>query len=249
LRVKKFLFWPYQLYAWLILFPLAGIITLMAGWIAVLVAVLVNPRFASRHIAMNWARLLAFLTPMRVKVEGAEHVDKRRSFVVVSNHVSMFDILALYGWLDLDLKWVIKQELRKMPGVGIGCEKLGHIFVERQRPELARRAVNEALDRLGDGIGILFFAEGTRSMDGRLLPFKKGAFRIAIEQQLPLLPVTLVGTREIMPSKSLCPYPGRVRVVAHEPIDTSDMRVEDLERLMMRTHAAIASALPVDLQG
>ena len=246
--MKKFLFWPYQLYAWLILFPLAGIITLMAGWSAVLVAMLVNPRFASRHIAMNWARILAFLTPMRVTLEGGEHVDKHRSFVVVSNHVSMFDILALYGWLDLDLKWVIKQELRKMPGVGIGCEKLGHIYVERQKPETARRAVNEALSRLGDGIGILFFAEGTRSMDGRLLPFKKGAFRVAIEQQLPLMPVTLVGTREIMPSKSLCPYPGRVRLVAHQPIETSGMQLNDVERLMAGTRAAIASALPAELQ-
>lgn len=246
--MKKFLFWPYQLYAWLILFPLAGIITLMAGWMAVVVAMLANPRFASRHVAMNWARILAFITPMRVTVDGGEHVDRSRSFVVVSNHVSMFDILALYGWLDLDLKWVIKQELRKMPGVGIGCAKLGHIFVERQKPDVARRAVNEALNRLGDGIGILFFSEGTRSMDGRLLPFKKGAFRVAIEQQLPVLPVTLVGTREIMPSKSLCPYPGRVRVVAHAPIETRGMQLGDLETVMAGTRAAIASALPAELR-
>jgi 1-acyl-sn-glycerol-3-phosphate acyltransferase len=216
---------------------------------AVLVAMLVNPRFSSRHVAMNWARILAILTPMRVTVEGAEYVDRRRSFVVVSNHASMFDILALYGWLDLDLKWVIKQELRKMPGIGIGCEKVGHIFVDRQNPGAARRSVNDALDRLGDGVGILFFAEGTRSIDGRLLPFKKGAFRTAIDQQLPVLPVTLLGTRDIMPSKSLFPFPGRVRVIVHAPLETRGMEVGRVNELMGATRAAISSALPAGLQG
>ena len=247
--MKKLLFWPYQLYVWLIYLPIVLVATLTAGWLVVLVSWLVSPRFASRYFASTWARLLALLIPMPVTVEGAEHADPSRSCVVVANHLSQADILALYGWLNLDLKWVIKKELRKVPGVGIGCEKAGHIFVDRQNPTEARRAVNEALNRLQNGIGILFFAEGTRSRDGRLLPFKKGAFRIAAGQQIPVLPVTLIGTGEVLPAKTLRLFPGRVRVVIHPLIEPGPDNPDAIRDLMDRTRDTIAAALPAPPEG
>lgn len=247
--MKKALFWPYQLYAWLVFIPIAVVATLLAGWAVVLISWLVSPRFASRYLAMNWARLVAWLIPMPVTVEGAEHVPAQRSCVVVANHLSQVDILALYGWLNLDLKWVIKKEIRKLPGVGIGCEKAGHIFVDRQNPTAARQAVNEALGRLREGIGILFFAEGTRSRDGRLLPFKKGAFRIAAAQQLPVLPVSLVGTGEVLPARTLRLFPGRVRVVIHPMIEPGADDPDAIKDLMNRTRNTIASALPAENPG
>mgnify|MGYP003336558435 CR=1 FL=1 len=242
--MKKLLFWPYQIYAWLVLIPLAAMLSFIAGWLATLTAILVSPRFSSRYVAMNWARALAWLTPMRVQLEGSEHIDTSRSYVVVANHLSLFDIPALYGWLDLDLKWVIKQELRKAPGIGIGCEKVGHIFIDRKNPEQARKQINAALERLGNGIGILFFPEGTRSPDGNLLPFKKGAFRVAIEAQIPILPVTVVGTHEICPAKTLKIFPGRVRLVAHPVIETQGRSLNDLGSLRDTAQTLIASALP-----
>jgi 1-acyl-sn-glycerol-3-phosphate acyltransferase len=246
--MKKVFFWPYQLYAWLILWPLAVLLTLLFSALTVFFSVLVSRRFASRVVASTWGRILAWLVPVIVSVEGGENAQKERSYVVVCNHQSMVDILVVYGWLKLDLKWVMKQELRKVPGIGIGCEKVGHIFVDRKNPIHARRAIEEALDRLGDGIGILFFAEGTRSQDGRLLPFKKGAFRTAVEQQLPVLPVTLISTREIMPPKSLKPFPGCVRMVIHPAIETDGMNPVQMEDLMNRTKKTISSALPHELQ-
>lgn len=239
--MKKILYWPYQLYAWLVFVPFTAVFTLVCGWLTVLTAVLVNPHFASRWVASPWARIVAWATPVWVSVEGGHNARRERSYVVVSNHASQFDILALYGWLHLDLKWVMKKELRKIPGVGIGCEKAGHIFVDRARPELAKQAISDALARLGDGIGILFFPEGTRSLDGRLLPFKKGAFRTAIDTGLPVLPVTVVGARDVLPAKTLRLFPGRIRVVIHPPIEAVGL---DPVELMQRSRAAIASALP-----
>ena len=239
--MRKLLFWPYQIYAWLVFIPLAMLLSLLFGWLAVLVAIMVNPKVSSRYVASTWARLLAWLTPIAVRVEGGANADTHRSYVVVSNHVSQYDILVIYGWLKLDLKWVMKKELRKLPGIGIGCEKVGHIFVDRSRPELAKQAINEALQRLGDGVGILFFPEGTRSLDGRLRPLKKGAFRTALDQELPLLPVTVVGTREILPAKTLRLFPGRVRLVIHPPIETAGL---DIRVLSERARTAIESALP-----
>lgn len=239
--MRKYLYWPYQLYVWLLFLPFALVLTFLAGWATVLASIIVNPRIASRYVASNWARVVAWATPVQVTVEGGEHARRDRSYVVVCNHASQYDILALYGWLALDLKWVMKKELRKLPGVGIGCEKAGHIFVDRSRPDDAKRAISEALHRLGDGIGILFFPEGTRSLDGRLLPFKKGAFRTAQDTGLPVLPVTLVGTREVLPAKTLRLFPGRIRLVIHPPLDSTGRDAMELLRL---SREAIASALP-----
>jgi 1-acyl-sn-glycerol-3-phosphate acyltransferase len=246
--MKKVFFWPYQLYVWLILIPLGVLITLIFSALAVIFSVLVSPRFASRVVASTWGRVLAWLTPVLVAVEGVENAHQERSYIVVCNHQSAVDILVVYGWLKLDLKWVIKQELRKVPAIGVGCEKVGHIFVERENPNHARQAIEEALDRLGKGIGILFFVEGTRSPDGKLLPFKKGAFQTAIEQQLPLLPVTLIGTRDILPPKSLKPFPGRARMIIHPAIETDGMSQLQIADLMNRTKKTISSALPEVLQ-
>jgi 1-acyl-sn-glycerol-3-phosphate acyltransferase len=243
--MKPALKYLYQVYVWLILLPLALLLTLLAGWLAMLGAAIWSPEAASRNVATRWGRAVCRLTPVRVEVEGAENADPAQSYVVVCNHQSLYDIFLVYGWLQLDLKWVMKAELRKMPGVGIGCHSLGHIFVERGNHEQTRQAVDEALGRVGNGVGILFFAEGTRSMDGKLLPFKKGAFRFATSQRLPVLPVSLVGTRDVMQAKSLLIFPGTIRMVVHPPIAArEDWDGGDIPDLMQQTRDAIASAFP-----
>ena len=139
--------------------------------------------------------------------------------------------------------------MRKAPGVGIGCEKAGHIFVDRANPDQARKAVSDALKDIGDGVGVLFFAEGTRSPDGRLQPFKKGAFRVAASQHLPVLPVTIIGTRDIQKPRSLMIFPGRIRMVIHPAIEVQGGDdAETVRELMTRTREAIASALPAELR-
>ena len=240
--VKNILFWPYQLWVWLVLAPFVAIWSLTCGFLAVLVAATVSQSFASRFIARPWARVCAWLTPIFVTVEGAENADPNQSYIIVCNHESQYDILLIYGWLNLDVRWVMKKELRKIPGIGIGCEKVGHIIVDRKDPEQARAAINDALQVLGNDIGILFFPEGTRSRDGRLLPFKKGAFRVAIEQQVPLLPMTVIGTRDVLSAKSMRLFPGRVKLVIHPPIDTSGMDLQSIRELMDQARAVIESA-------
>jgi len=243
--MRAVLFWPYQLYAWLFFFPMVILLTLLFSTLTVIFATLVNPEWASRVFAVTWAKSCAFLTPVRVIVEGGEHAIPGQSYVVVLNHQSMYDILLVYGWLKLDLKWVMKKELRNIPGIGIGCEKAGHIFVDRKNPKQASIAISEALARISKGIGILFFPEGTRSRDGRLLSFKKGAFRLAIDQGLPILPVTLVGTRDILPAKSLKPFPGTIRMVIHPAVNPDGKSAEEL---LEETRGVIKSAMPPELR-
>jgi len=247
--MKCIAYWLYQVYAWLVLIPLGLFLTLLTGWLTMLVAMIWSPRVASRYIAANWGRLICWMTPVWVTVVGAENADPGRTYVVACNHQSQYDIFLVYGWLKLDLKWVLKAELRKTPGVGIGCEKAGHIFVERGNPEQTRKSISDALERVGNGVGVLFFVEGTRSQDGKLRPFKKGAFRVATSQNLPVLPVTIIGTRDIQKPNSMMIFPGKVRMVIHPAIEVDGREdAEDIRELMTQTRAAIVSALPEELR-
>jgi len=246
--MKQVLFWLYQPYAWLIFLPVSVLLTLLFSLLTIVASILINSSFAGSTFPVVWAKLVARLLPMAITVNGKENADPQRTYVVVLNHQSQFDILLVYGWLKLNLKWVMKKELRKIPGLGLGCEKAGHIFIDRANPRAAQAAVMEALQRLGNGVGILFFVEGTRSLDGRLLPFKKGAFRLAIEQQLPVLPVTVSGTRETLPAKSLRLFPGRGVLTIHPPIETSGMVLSNMDDLIQKSRLAIASALPQELR-
>ena len=247
--MKRIGIWLYQIYVWLFFYPVGFLVTLLFGWTTVIVSMIWTPRIASRYIAATWARVICWMTPVRVTVEGAENADPLKTYVVVCNHQSQYDIMLVYGWLKLDLKWVLKKELRKIPGVGIGCEKAGHIYVDRSNPEMARKAVRDALDSVGDGVGMLFFPEGTRSLSGKMGTFKKGAFRMAASQKLPILPVTLIGTRDIQKAKSLVIVPGKMHMVIHPAIEVSgEDEPEAIRDLMTKTRQAIGSSLPPEFR-
>lgn len=234
----------YPLYQWLIYIPLVVLATLVGALLAVPLALLISPRLANLWVAVPWGRILTWLVPVRVDVEGLEAIDPKQSYVVVANHQSQFDIPVIYGWIGLDLRWVAKAELSRIPFVAAGCRAIGHIFINRSDPDQARIAINRAVARLKPGTGLMFFAEGTRSRTGELLRFKKGAFRVAIDRQLPVLPVTVVDTREVLPAKSLRIRPGRVRMIVHSPLETAGLTGERAGELRRRCHATVAKALP-----
>lgn len=126
--LRKFLFWLYQPYKWIFLIPFILLMTFFFGIAAMVFSTLFNPRIGSFIGGVVWSRFNALITPMFVRVEGRQNIQKRTSYVVISNHVSLYDIFLIYGWLGIDIKWVMKKELRKIPGVGFGSRKVGHIF-------------------------------------------------------------------------------------------------------------------------
>jgi len=245
---RAFLSGLYFIYQWLVYIPLVALATLVGGIAAIIVALLISPRAANLGVGVMWGRVLAWLAPVRVDMEGLENIDPDKSYVVVANHQSQFDIPVVYGWIGLDLRWVAKAELGKIPFLGTGSRAVGHVFIDRSDPEQARAAIGRAVKKLGPGSGLLFFAEGTRSRSGKLLPFKKGAFRIAVDQQLPVLPVTLVNARDILPAGSLRIRPGRVRVVVHPPLPTEGLERGQSGALRQQCRDVIAGALPPELQ-
>ncbi|MFU8830636.1 MAG: lysophospholipid acyltransferase family protein [Wenzhouxiangella sp.] len=233
----------YPLWQWLFYIPIVAVATLVGAVLSIIVSLLLSQRLANLYVAVPWCHVVAWLAPVRVRVQGMENVDPNQSYVVVANHQSQFDIPVIYGFCGLDLRWVMKAELGKIPFIASGCRAIGHIFVDRGDPDQARAAINKAVSRLQPGTGILFFAEGTRSRSGNLLDFKKGAFRVAIDQQWPVLPMTLVGTRDILPAGSMRIQPGTVVLRIHPPVETTGMNTSDMRGLRDHVRGVVASGL------
>lgn len=240
---KKILRILYQPYKWLIFLPLVALSTLIFGSLAVILVFIVNPKTASILSGMPWARFNAIMTPVLVKVTGRENLDKKKSYVIISNHQSQYDILLVYGWLGVDFKWVMKMELRKVPALGIACEKLGHIFIDRSNPGSAVASLKAAKKKIRNGTSVMFFPEGTRSRDGKAGVFKKGAFKTAIDLEVPILPITITGTRDILPAWTMDLFPGRAEMIIHKPIDIAGYNEDNLQTLIDKARDIIISGL------
>ncbi len=231
-----------NVYKWGVLAPVVGVSTLLLGLVCLLLCAIFPPGLAGRWCGVVWARINALFALMQVHVQGREHVDRARSYVVVANHQSQLDILVVYGWLGLDFRWVMKQELRKVPVLGVACKRMGHIFIDRSNNAAAVASINRAKTIIGEGTSVFFFPEGTRSRDGTMLPFKKGAFRLAVDLQVPVLPVSIVGTYDILPPDTVSFRPGRAKLIFHPPIETSGCGSEKIPALMKAARAVIAAA-------
>ena len=234
----------YQPYKWFFAIPFMVLSTIFFSILSIVLAKLVNPKTGRVVGGTAWAKCIGFVTPMQVTVRGLEHMDPRQSYVVASNHQSHFDILVIYGWMGIDPMWVMKQELRKIPFFGLACEQVGMIYIDRSNTEAAIRSLRTAKARVVDGSSVIFFPEGTRSRDGNLRPFKKGAFKMALDLELPILPVTILGTRDILPPDTLALSPGRVEMTVHPPVDVSGHTGDTLPGLMETVRRRILSPLP-----
>ncbi len=241
---RKILYIVYQPYKWLIFIPFLAINTLLFGIIAVIVSSLINQRIGSYFGGVVWSRLNVFLTPMLVTVKGKENIASNTSYIVIPNHQSYYDIFLIYGWLGLDIKWVMKKELAKIPGLGFGSKKVGHIFIDRSNSKAAMDSLHAARQKLVNGTSVVIFPEGTRSRTGQLIPFKRGGFKLALELKLPILPVTVINTRSVLPPDSLDLMPGRVQMIIHPPIDISGYDEKNMPELMKKVRTVIESVLP-----
>jgi 1-acyl-sn-glycerol-3-phosphate acyltransferase len=242
LRHNRLLFHLFQIYKYLIVLPLFGLSTVVLVPIGLIVLIISNDKIASR-VAVAWARFNSTITPMLVRVVGNDKINRQQSYVIVANHQSLYDILVLYGWMPVDFKWVMKAELRNSPFIGYFCHKIGHIFVDRSNPEAAQASINSAKNKITNGTSIIFFPEGTWSKNGRLLNFKMGAFKLAAELRLPVLPVTIINTNNILPGDTLDLFPGRAKLVIHDPIRIEDFDNHNLNELATRAKNSIQNGL------
>ena len=233
----------FQIYVWVVVYPLSWTLTVLVAITVSILSILGAARFAGKYVACFWGRAILWITPARVLRKGIGHIDPQQSYVVIANHQSTYDILLVYGYLPLDFKWVMKIELRKVPFVGFACEKMGHIYVDRRNRKASIAAMHSARETLVDGTSVFFFPEGTRSNGVILKPFKKGAFRRARDLQLPILPISIKGADQIMPTGSLKILPGTITMTFHEPISVEQINQLSDAEVIRQAEAAVAAGI------
>lgn len=189
----------YILYQYLIGFPLIVLSTLFAAVFTIVCFPWKNGK-APRAVQVFWSRSVIRLLLLPIKMTGRENVDPKQSYVFVANHQSFLDVFAVYGWLPNNFKWLMKKEIRRVPFVGTACAVAGHIFVDRSNPRAALQSMEKVKKELVDGISTVIFPEGTRTKTGEIGRFKQGAFKIAMDMELPVVPITLNGFYKAMPS-------------------------------------------------
>ena len=240
--MKLFLYRIFQLFVTLPVILTAtvvtGVITIIGSWCG-------GSRWWGYWPPHIWARICLAASLVRVKVSGREHIDPKTSYVFVANHQGAYDIFAIYGYLNHNFKWMMKKELLKFPIVGASCAAAGQIFVDNSSPSAIRKTMEKAERTLSGGMSLVVFPEGSRSRDGRMHAFRRGAFKLATEFSLPVVPVTIDGAYGVMPRGSVLPRPGSITLTIHAPIHaSSETGRHELSELMERSADAIASALP-----
>lgn len=233
----------FQIYVFLVLYPLAWLLTIVTCLTIIILSLTGGVKLAGKYAARYWGKAILWLTPARVKVLGLQHIEENQSYVVVSNHQSTYDIFAVYGHLPLDFRWVMKKELRKVPFVGLACKSMGHIFVDRFNSQKSIAALKQARQELVGGVSVFFFPEGTRSNGKSLKPFKKGAFKMAKDLGLPILPLSIANANQVMPSNGFKIYPGAIDMTFHPPIDPDTINRLNLAELQEMTKQQVASAI------
>lgn len=243
-RKRRDVWWYlYQPYKWLIFAPLLGLSTCFFVGLGFIMLFFTSDRVVNRTALFWWARFVSFITPMRVKVIGEENVRKGQSYIVVSNHQSTYDALILVGWLRFDIKWVMKTELRDFPVFGWAAEKGGQIIIDRSNPKAAYESLKDARSKIEGGVSIMMLVEGTRSHTGELLEFKRGAFWLAHELELPILPITICNTMYIHRPKTFDLFPGNAVMKIHPPVDVSRYDRVSYDKLMSDVKGIIQTGL------
>lgn len=216
--MKSIIFVLYGLYQYIVVWPIMVVLTLFTAVFTMIFVPFRNSEFVHR-VQQFWSRSFYRLMFLPVTVEGLEHIQPGQSYVFVSNHQSMFDVWLIYGWLPVIFKWLMKAELRKVPFVGIACKAAGHIFVDRKNPKAAMESMENIKKQLKDGVCTVIFPEGTRTKDGQVGRFKRGAFQIALDLKLPIIPISLSGCYDVLPKGKPFVYRRPVRMYVGEPID------------------------------
>jgi 1-acyl-sn-glycerol-3-phosphate acyltransferase len=218
------------------------VLVTVAGFpVALLVAVLSGPGPALRLASWYWAPILLRGAGAKLIVEGADGVDWSRPQVLVANHQSMIDVSVLFRAVPVPLRFLLKQELAAMPVIGWYAGAMGMVFIERANARAARRRLSHAVATLRGGATLIAFPEGTRSKDGVIGAFKGGAFQLAIEAGVPVVPVHIEGSGKVLPPSGFAVRPGTIRLRFGSPIETQGLQDKDRVALTQRAREAVVA--------
>lgn len=232
----------YKIYSFCIALPLFVAATIITAITIMIASLLGDKDYVDYFMSKWWARFTCRVFLLGVKVEGKEKLDKRQSYVFLANHQGYFDIFLTYGYLGHNFKWMMKEYLRKIPFVGIACKLSGQIFVDDSRSGI-QKAVTQSRETLQGGMSMVIFPEGTRTYDGEMGEFKRGAFMLSNEIGLPIVPMTINGSFKVFSRKAKSVSHGCLSLYVHDPIEPEEYKKRPTKRLMQEVWDIIHSRL------
>jgi 1-acyl-sn-glycerol-3-phosphate acyltransferase len=221
------------------LIPAISVYTVVLGALSILSSVFDRRGRLAHACARAWSRLILKTTGVSVTVEGLERVTAGATYIFVANHQSHYDTPVIFSALPFQLRIIAKASLASFPVLGWHLKRGGHLFVDRRILERWRALVSE-------GLSLIIYAEGTRSTDGHVARFKAGSFLLAIEAGLPVVPLSVIGTRSVMPKNRLRTEPAHVVLIVHDPIQPPELdapTVQDAKVLAGRVHDIVAAGV------
>ncbi len=243
--MKHFLYLLYQL---LVAGPILLLLTILTALFTIIGCTVGQAHIWSYIPAMLWSRAFCYLLLLPVKIKGRELLDPKQSYVFVANHQGSFDIFLIFGFLGRNFKWMMKRELRQVPMVGKACEEAGHIFVDKRGPKAIKKTYDQARRVLQGGTSLFVFPEGSRTFTGHMGLFRKGAFQLAKEIGLSVVPITINGSFQVLPRTRGFNFAHwhPLTLTIHAPINTQDREEKDIRET---AYDNIMNALPPELQG
>ena len=236
----------YRIYQFVFMIPVLLVLTIITATVTIIGSIAGNGRWWGYWPAHIWAKAFCILTFVRVSVVGRENISRNTSYVFVSNHQGAYDIFAIYGYLRHNFRWMMKKALERIPLVGYSCRVAGHVYVDASSPAAIQETMHEARENLSHDMSVVVFPEGSRTPDGHMRRFKRGAFVLATQFNLPVVPMCIEGAYDVMPRNARLPRPGHIKLTIFPPIlpDGANGNHADEMKLVERSYKTIADALP-----
>ena len=222
--------------------------TTVIGTIVILCSFFSRSGNGPHLLARAWANSILWASRAKVTVKGTEKLDPDRSYIYMPNHQSNADIPLLLGRLPVQFRWLAKAELFRIPLFGRAMRGVGYISIDRSNRKSAFESLARAALTIRNGTSVLIFPEGTRSRDGRILPFKKGGFVLAVDSGVPIVPVIIRGTREIIPKGRLLIRPAPVVMEILDPVETADYTRKTKDGLLEQIRSILIRHTEPDAQ-
>lgn len=222
------------------LIPAVSVYTIVLGTASLLSSVFDRRGDFGHKCARAWSWLILKTTGVKVRVSGLEHLDPARSYIFAANHQSIYDIPILFASLPIQLRIISKASLGRVPFLGWHLRRTGHLLIDRSK---SGAGIMKKMARLvRERHSLIIFPEGTRSIDGSVARFKGGSFLIAVDAGLPVVPISLQGSRHVMFRGRLMVCPGTVTLTVHAPIETAGVPRDEVRDFSARVQAVVASA-------
>lgn len=247
--MKTTLFYLYRIYQICIAAPIILVATILTALVTMFGSWIGSAHFWGYYPGRIWSKVVCYTLLLPVKVRQNANVSKKQSYVFVANHQGAFDIFLIYGFLGRNFKWMMKRSLKKMPFVGPACQAAGHIFVDKTGPSKIKETIDHAHNVLQNGTSLVVFPEGSRTFTGHMSFFRRGAFQLADDLHLPVVPITINGSFDVFPRTGKWVNWHPLEMIIHDPIHPQGEGSENISYLMKESWEIIEEALPKKYQG